>query len=80
MKLLSRVSSIGKFVFPHKETFQNNSEQIAAQFINALFKEFCAHCHKYIKNPGVMDSHTNIQKGNLTHVLCLPFGKFAKVM
>lgn len=56
MKLLSKKSPIGKFVFPHKETFQNDSEQIAAQFLNTLFKEFCALCHKYISNPGVSDS------------------------
>lgn len=56
MKLLSRVSSIGRFVFPRKDSFQNNNEQIAAQFINALFKEFCTLCHKYINNPGAIDS------------------------
>ncbi len=78
MKLLSRVSSIGKFVFPHKETFQNNSEQIAAQFINALFKEFCAHCHKYIKNPGVMDSPYEYSERQLDTCLMPALWKICK--
>lgn len=56
MKLLSRESPIGKFVFPHKSAILYGSEQIAAQFINSLFKEFCALCYKYISNPGAIDS------------------------
>lgn len=56
MKLLSRESPIGMFVFPHKSEIQYDSEQIATQFINSLFKEFCALCYKYISNPGTIDS------------------------
>lgn len=50
MKLVSNTSTIGWLVFPHKETFQSDSEQIAAQFIKVLFKEFCVLCHKYISH------------------------------
>lgn len=56
MKLLSRISSIGEFVFPQKGILQSYEEQVAEQFIKVLFKEFCALCYKYINNLGVVDS------------------------